>query len=164
MPPEQRFYAGGSNTVRGFDRNQLGPGVWLTDTISVGVHDTTPGPARFIPTGGTALGLANVELRTPSPILSQRLTMAWFVDAGAVGTRQIWTLGQWRATPGFGFRAATPVGPFRLDVAYNPSRPNVGPLFYTAGPKLIGLKNSYAPSSPNFWARLHFTLAIGQAF
>ena len=114
--------------------------------------------------GGTALGLANVELRTPSPILSQRLTMAWFVDAGAVGTRQVWTLGQWRATPGFGFRAATPVGPFRLDVAYNPSRPNVGPLFYTAGPKLIGLKNSYAPSSPNFWARLHFTLAIGQAF
>ncbi len=164
LPPEQRFYAGGANTVRGFDRNQLGPGVWFTDTISVGVHDTVPGPARFVPTGGTALGLVNMELRTPSPVLSQRLSMAWFVDAGAVGTRQLWTLGSWRATPGFGFRADTPVGPFRLDVAYNAYPANRGPLYYVAGPNLIRLKDSYAPTSTDFWGRLHFTLAIGQAF
>lgn len=164
LPPEQRFYAGGSNTVRGYDRNQLGPGVWWTDSISVRVADTVPGPARFVPTGGTALGLVNVELRTPSPVLSQRLSMAWFVDAGSVGTQQLWKLGEWRATPGVGFRANTPVGPFRLDVAYNAYSPTSGPLFYAAGPDLIRIRDRYAPTQPNFWGRLHFTLAVGQAF
>ena len=29
IPPEQRFYAGGPNDVRGFDRNELGPVVYV---------------------------------------------------------------------------------------------------------------------------------------
>jgi hypothetical protein len=34
-----------------------------------------------------------------------------------------------RATPGMGVRLMTPVGPFRLDVAYNPYRLQSGALY-----------------------------------
>lgn len=167
LPPEERFYAGGANTVRGFDRNQLGPGVWFTQKIQVDsvTGDTVPAETpTFVPTGGTALGNVNLELRTPSPILPQELSLAWFVDAAAVDTKQLWQLGGWRLTPGVGVRAGTPVGPFRLDVAYNPYPPNEGALFFAGGSQLVRIKPTYRPPSPSFLGRLHFTLAVGQAF
>ena len=34
-----------------------------------------------------------------------------------------------RVTPGVGLRVATPLGPLRFDVAYNPYRLQAGPLF-----------------------------------
>jgi hypothetical protein len=34
-----------------------------------------------------------------------------------------------RVTPGVGIRLATPLGPARLDLAYNPYRLQAGPLF-----------------------------------
>ena len=37
-----------------------------------------------------------------------------------------------RVTPGLGLRIATPLGPARLDVAYNPYRLQAGPLFQFA--------------------------------
>ncbi len=167
LPPEERFYAGGANTVRGFDRNQLGPGVWFrtidTTRTATGVRVDTSGPT-YIPTGGTALGVVNLELRTPSPILPQDLSLAWFVDAGAVGPKQLWQLGGWRFTPGVGVRAGTPVGPFRLDVAYNPYPPNEGPLYEATGTGLVRVAPSFRPASSSFLGRLHFTLAVGQAF
>ncbi|HEX9107833.1 MAG TPA: BamA/TamA family outer membrane protein, partial [Longimicrobiales bacterium] len=167
LPPEERFYAGGSNTVRGFDRNQLGPGVWFADSVKVDVltKDTIPASSPiFVPTGGTIMGIVNVELRTPSPILSQQLSLAWFVDAASVGTGQLSGLGAWRATPGIGLRAGTPVGPFRLDVAYNPYPANEGPLYHATAAGLVRLQRSYRPPAPSFLGRLHFTLAVGQAF
>ena len=35
VPPEQRFYAGGPNDVRGFDRNELGPVVYVVSKAEV---------------------------------------------------------------------------------------------------------------------------------
>lgn len=165
LPPEERFYAGGQNTVRGFDRNQLGPGVWWTDSISVNaVGDTVPGATTFVPTGGRSLGIANVELRTPSPFLRDRLSLAWFVDAGAVSSGQLVKLGGWRVTPGFGVRAGTPVGPFRFDIAYSPYPANEGPLFFAGPSELVRIRDTFKPPPPSFLGRLHFTLAVGQAF
>ena len=37
IPPEQRFYAGGPNDVRGFDRNELGPVVYVVPKSAVDV-------------------------------------------------------------------------------------------------------------------------------
>src|SRR5690606_26596999 len=35
LPPEERFYAGGASSVRGYPRNALGPGIYVTDSDSL---------------------------------------------------------------------------------------------------------------------------------
>jgi outer membrane protein insertion porin family len=126
VPPEQRFYAGGPNDVRGYDRNELGPVIYV---VPVG-FDTIPDSVRVAATGGNTFTLANVELRVPSPVFSSRLRLAAFVDAGGVWQRQgPKTERVIRVTPGVGIRIATPLGPARLDVAYNPNRLQPGTLF-----------------------------------
>lgn len=164
LPPEERFYAGGASTVRGYDRNQLGPGVWWTDVDPDSLAVKSDTAASFVPTGGTSLGIVNVELRTPSPFFRDRLSLAWFVDVGAVGTQQVWKLGGWRATPGIGIRAGTPVGPFRLDIGYNPYPPTEGPLYYAGPTELVRIASSFRRPAPTFLGRFHFQLAVGQAF
>ena len=126
VPPDQRFYAGGPNDVRGFERNELGPVIYVVPTG----FDTIPDSVRVAATGGNTFVLGNVELRVPSPVFSSRLRLAAFVDAGGVWERQGLSSGRLiRVTPGVGIRIATPLGPARLDVAYNPYRLQPGQLF-----------------------------------
>lgn len=133
LPPEQRFYAGGADDVRGFARNELGPVVYVVQGDLI-VDDVVPDEeVRVVPTGGNTLALANVELRLPSPFFSRTLRFGAFLDAGA-----LWERGrpaaaspQMRFTPGLGVRAATPLGPARLDVAWNPYDLERGTLFRT---------------------------------
>lgn len=127
VPPDQRFYAGGANDVRGYDQNQLGPLVYVipTDSIrhvpaagSVAAHDSFPSSAtRVAPTGGTRVVIGNLELRLPTPFFAGRLRYALFVDAGALWNSP----GQapLRITPGAGIRYTSPLGPIRFDVGYN---------------------------------------------
>jgi outer membrane protein insertion porin family len=128
IPPEQRFYAGGPNDVRGFDRNELGPVVYVVPQGAA--TPVNPDSVRVAATGGNSLAVANVELRVPSPVLSSRLRLAAFVDAGGVwqrgGNERTAVI---RVTPGVGLRIATPLGPARLDVAYNPYKLQPGALF-----------------------------------
>ena len=133
IPPDQRFYAGGPNDVRGFDRNELGPVVYVvpkTHVDVVGAGSISPDSVRVAATGGNGLAVANVEVRVPSPVLRSRLRLAAFVDAGGA-----WQRGSGarhaviRVTPGVGIRVATPLGPARLDVAYNPYKLQSGTLF-----------------------------------
>lgn len=168
LPPEERFYAGGATTVRGYDRNALGPGVYVTDSILTG-EDGMPVPARsatFVPVGGTSLSIVNAEVRFPSPFLRRRLRLAMFVDGGAVGTGNVWNLDtqDLRFTPGMGLRIATPVGPARVDVAYDPYAPVSGVLFHAGSESITPVRDDYAPPAPSFWRRLHVHVAIGQAF
>jgi outer membrane protein insertion porin family len=126
IPPDQRFYAGGPNDVRGFQRNELGPVVYV---VPVG-FDSVPDSVRVAATGGNTFVLGNVELRVPSPVFTSRLRLAAFVDAGGVWQRQGLSSGRLiRVTPGVGIRIATPLGPARLDVAYNPYKLQPGTLF-----------------------------------
>ncbi|MCH7476456.1 MAG: BamA/TamA family outer membrane protein, partial [Gemmatimonadetes bacterium] len=77
----------------------------------------------------TGILLANAELRFP---LSQsgRLAGVVFVDLGRVVTQESQDEDrEFRVTPGAGLRISTPLGPVRLDVAYNPHGPEQGPLF-----------------------------------
>jgi outer membrane protein insertion porin family/translocation and assembly module TamA len=133
IPPEQRFYAGGPNDVRGFERNELGPVVYVVskgevDNAAAEMREINPDSVQVSATGGNALAIGNIELRIPSPIFTSRLRLAAFVDAGGA-----WQRGDRdpviRVTPGVGLRVNTPLGPARLDIAYNPYRLQAGPLF-----------------------------------
>ena len=133
IPPEHRFYAGGPNDVRGFERNELGPVVYVVskaevDEAAEARRAIDPDSVQVSATGGNTLAVGNVELRVPSPVLGSRLRLAAFVDAGGA-----WQRGDRdpviRVTPGVGLRVGTPLGPARLDLAYNPYRLQAGPLF-----------------------------------
>ena len=97
VPPDQRFYAGGSATVRGYKYQSVGPRF-----------------ADLRPTGGTSLGAASVEYRQR---FGESFGAAIFVDAGQVDTKSTPFAGQMRAGAGAGVRYYTPIGPIRLDVA-----------------------------------------------
>jgi outer membrane protein assembly complex protein YaeT len=164
IPPDQRFYAGGPNDVRGFERNELGPVIYV---VPEG-FENEPDSVRVAATGGNFLSLANVELRVPSPIFSSRMRLATFVDAGGMwdrqGPRQSRVI---RVTPGIGVRVATPLGPARLDVAYNPYKLQPGILFSAAPDTLGGNltpvpgQNAYVLPRDRKWT---FHFAVGQAF
>jgi outer membrane protein insertion porin family len=99
LPIEDRFYAGGANTVRGYREQRVGP----LD-------------ANGDPTGGNALVVLNAEWRFP---IWRILGAALFVDAGAVTSevRQLaWSA--FRVGVGGGLRLNTPVGPLRVDFGY----------------------------------------------
>jgi outer membrane protein insertion porin family len=165
VPPEQRFYAGGPNTVRGFERNVMGPVVYVvTDST-----DSTFAGAVAAPTGGNALALANIEVRVPSPILPARLQLAAFVDAGRLWERgdTLVTTRGFRVTPGVGIRFATPLGPVRIDVAYNGYDFERGPLYFrndVSGAFQL-IQTDFQPTrSEGFFRRLKGQVAVGQAF
>lgn len=178
VPPEERFFAGGASSVRGFDRNTLGPGVYLVangaarDSGTVVVSDTLS--ASFFPTGGASLAVVSTEARFPSPVLGDLLRLAVFVDAGTVGIGRVWEgLEDWRVTPGAGARIQTPVGPLRVDLAYNFYPPPVGRLYVNevrpgdeGESRLVRLADDFqAPEPPMLsWSRLKLHIAVGQAF
>jgi outer membrane protein assembly factor BamA len=175
LPPEERFYAGGANSVRGFERNGLGPGVYVIDQPLAAADAVEPDTtrARFVPVGGTSMAIANVELRLPSPFLTNIVRFAAFVDAGALGTDHLWHLDAraWRVTPGAGLRLQTPVGPIRFDVAFNPHDPQPGPLFATLVDEgtglptgLVRIRDTFRPPPRGFLERFRIHAAIGQAF
>lgn len=139
VPPQERFFSGGQNTVRGFGQNQLGPAVYVVgafDTVSTGGYDVgeadgANGFDRLTPAGGTATALLNLELRTRNGWPIDLLRWAAFVDAGRVwnntGNYSVTGL---RVTPGLGVRLVTPLGPFRVDIGYNRYGYERGPAFF----------------------------------
>jgi len=189
VPPDQRFYGGGPNSVRGYGRNELGPQVYVLiaepqDTSSEPVVDTaatrraggTDADKVFRnvqtrPTGGNTAIILNAELRLPSPILASRMRLGLFVDAGQVWERgtEIVSLSGMRVTPGAGVRFTTPLGPVRIDVAYNGYPAPRGPLLYqtsATADSVSEIRSSYPPvrASKTFWQKLVLQFAVGQAF
>lgn len=150
VPPQERMYGGGPNSVRGYRQNELGPLVYLVDGARVDsilpggdtvfVADDTIGVIRTSPTGGNAQVIANVELRIRPPFLRQLLQFALFVDGGQVYNRRAETvrLDQFRWTPGIGLRVASPVGPIRFDLAYNRYAQQRGPAYTIVRDEVTG--------------------------
>lgn len=175
VPPDQRFYAGGPNTVRGFRLNDLGPRVYVTtdtlafDSTAAAQGDTIYTGLRTFATGGNSIFLVNAELRFPSPLWPQWVRLGAFVDVGQMYERQnqLITLANVRVTPGVGVRVATPLGPVRLDVAYNGYARERGDLYREEADSLIVFRPGYPSRSAvprRFVDRLVFQFAIGQAF
>ncbi|MFT8674840.1 MAG: BamA/TamA family outer membrane protein [Acetobacter sp.] len=98
IPPDQRMYAGGSATVRGYRWQGVGPQY---------------GHTRYA-IGGTSVDAASVEYRQR---LFRSFGMAVFADAGQVGGSSLPLTGTVRVGAGGGVRYYTPIGPVRLDVA-----------------------------------------------
>ncbi len=175
VPPDQRFYAGGPNSVRGYARNELGPRVYVTDSIIVQGTDTTLRNLRASPTGGNTVVTANLELRVPTPIFPDRVRLGLFVDVGQVWERgdTLTAVSGLRVTPGLGLRFITPLGPVRLDAAYNGYPQEPGPLYLldntnkslTAVRDPTGKPLLLRPRLPGgFWRRVVVQFAVGQAF
>lgn len=110
LPASQRFFAGGSTTVRGFQLDRLGvPEILNSDGLS---------------NGGNAVVVVNAELRSRvTTLFGRSLAVVGFVDSGNVFARAADVdLGRLRGTAGFGVRYDSPLGPLRLDLGFKMSR------------------------------------------
>lgn len=140
LPISERFFAGGGNSVRGFDFEEAGPRVVI---VPQGIFRNRDGEPVFldpftIPFGGNALAVVNLEARIP---VTKLIRAVPFYDGGnvfksakdifnpadtvpnnvnAANLRAVWT-----HTVGMGLRLKTPVGgEFAIDYGYllNPPR------------------------------------------
>lgn len=144
IPQQERLFAGGQSTVRGFQQNLLGPLVYVVSDSAivqkmnegVPVFETKVGADydRAVPRGGTAMTVANVEFRHGFRWFAEQLQIAAFVDVGNVweGGSTPFKIGDLRATPGLGLRVFTALGPFRVDIGYQPYNPRAGRALYVA--------------------------------
>lgn len=116
IPLPERFFGGGPASHRGFPTNQAGP------------RDLETG----FPLGGKAVLLNQVELRYP--LLGENIRGVFFVDSGNIYTgvdtisfrvkqKNLEDFDYMVHAVGFGVRYRTPVGPVRIDLAYNLNPP-----------------------------------------
>ena len=115
LPASKRFFAGGDNSIRGFDLDELGPKDEEGNVI-----------------GGRYLAVASLELE-------RRIVGKWsaavFLDAGNAFDPDYDTDLEYGA--GFGVRWHSPVGPVRVDLAAGLSADKVEPrLHVVVGPEL----------------------------
>jgi len=101
LPIQERIFLGGANNVRSFYRSELGP--------SIGAE----------PLGGLTALHASIELRQG---IWRDFYGALFYDIGWLSPSSFSLNAPPGQGVGIGFRYYLPVGPVRLDIAYNPSR------------------------------------------
>jgi outer membrane translocation and assembly module TamA len=106
LPASQRFFAGGSTTVRGFQLDRLG----VAEIIDLS------GLSR----GGNGIVVVNVELRRRlTRLLGRDFGVVGFLDGGNVFRRAAdVNLSRLRGAAGFGVRYDSPLGPLRLDFGF----------------------------------------------
>lgn len=106
--PSERFYLGGSHSLRGYEADLAPPlGVFLDDD----------GQDHIVPRGGRTMVNANFELRFP---LWKKLGGVIFQDIGALSGTFFadFKKQDMLAASGFGLRIFTPLGPLRFDMGW----------------------------------------------
>lgn len=186
LQPYLRFYSGGGSTVRGVSQNLLGPKYLIATparAVAFGCELEFDGcPAGLVvddddvaarPTGGDLLLEANLEGRV---WITERVQLAAFADYGMLARQWLGGPGtpgdasdsESLITPGIGVRVLTPLGPVRLDAAYNPQGTKVYPLFTedpTTGDVIFLGNVAYDRyRGEGFWGRVKLHLGIGQVF
>jgi outer membrane protein assembly complex protein YaeT len=151
LPADIEYYSGGTSSVRGWGRDDLGPkrASITYDTTSSGIEQKV----RYVPTGGRAFLNFNVEARKSLNGFIKGLGMAVFLDGG-----QVWgSIRRLEERPiqfgtGGGLRYNSPIGPIRIDLAYkiNPTDQDLG----------IYRGVDYGGR----FSRWHLHFSIGQAF
>ena len=169
VPLPERLYAGGATSHRGFGINQAGP------------RDLTTG----YPVGGSAVLINTLELRMPAPVLpivGDSVSFVVFHDMGNTflhtgdmfksigrfsqpnkdscrnvsGTIGTCDFAYFSHAIGIGARYNTPVGPIRVDAAYN------------VNPPIYPIIDDYSQQTPNphVGQAGHFQIffSIGQSF
>ena len=103
LPFYKNYFAGGVNTVRGYEAGSLGPKDINGDSL-----------------GGTQQVIGNFELLFPMPGLGKdrSVRLATFVDMGMVGNSYEYIADEMRASAGLAISWFSPVGPLRLVLAY----------------------------------------------
>ncbi len=110
LPSNIRFYVGGTSSVRGWQRHQLGP--------KRAIFDETGRFTEYVPVGGEGMYHFNIELRQEMRWLIRHLGFALFLDGGAVWDKpEYFELGDLQFGVGGGFRYRSPIGPIRIDLA-----------------------------------------------
>lgn len=134
LPISERFFAGGANTLRGFDFESAGPRVVI---VPQGEFRNSRGESVFldpftVPFGGNGLAVVNIEARIP---LSTSIRAVTFYDGGNVFKKasEIFkptnpaesdVVGRnlralWSHTVGVGLRLKTPIGgEFGIDYGF----------------------------------------------
>lgn len=90
-PPFEKFYAGGQNSIRGFDYRGVS---------TRGLQRGVPSPKKKDPIGSDWIFLANVEVIVP--LVSDNLGALFFIDSGAIDS------GNYRASIGTGIQILLP--------------------------------------------------------
>ncbi|MEP7270586.1 MAG: POTRA domain-containing protein [Acidobacteriota bacterium] len=115
LPITERFFTGGSTTLRGYDFEEAGP------------RDVNNRPR-----GGNALVIFNAELRQS---VYRQLALVGFYDGGNVFlTASRINFGNLTHTAGLGLRIKTPLGPLRVDFGYLVSDPLTGSGLTSSSP------------------------------
>ncbi len=107
VPLHERFYLGGSTTIRGYTQDSVGPSNLNPDGTKA-------------PTGGSGMWLLNAEVRfMPSAgfgfIVFSDMGRVWINQSENIQKQPDDTRPSARASYGAGIRYGTPVGPLRLD-------------------------------------------------
>jgi outer membrane protein insertion porin family len=107
LPFYENFYAGGTNSVRGFKDNTLGP------------RGTALGSSYLQPLGGAVKTVGSLELIFPTLIKSSAARVSAFVDFGNVFTNaDSFDAGELRASTGVALLWRAPVGPISISYAF----------------------------------------------
>lgn len=118
LPVSQRFFAGGDNSVRGYDFKSLGPSALDPET----------GEERVV--GGNHLLVQSLELDTR---IKGNWAAAVFYDQGNAFDNSEFDL---KRGAGLGLRWISPIGPVRIDIARALDEPKGFRLHLSMGPDL----------------------------
>ena len=125
IPISERFFSGGSTTLRGLPQDLAGPLLRdpVTGEIILVNSRGEPDPnGRPLPLGGNALLITNLELRFP---LVKLLSGTLFYDFGNVFRNPTDPGSGFNHAVGTGVQVNTPVGAIRFDFGYSLNPPDV---------------------------------------
>jgi translocation and assembly module TamA len=120
LPPDQRFYGGGSASIRGYPYQSVGPYFPIlgcpTSPPPPKGEPCTPHTIGYTtyPIGATTISAGTVEFRQR---IAQNWGAAFFIDGGHVGPSLTFSPTNLFVGIGTGVRYYTPIGPVRLDFA-----------------------------------------------
>ena len=106
LPFFKNFFAGGNNSVRGYDLNSLGPRERVNEN------------SRSVALGGDKRIVGNLEILFPMPFMKddRSLRLSTFIDGGSVFAGKV-DLNEMRYSAGFAVSWISPMGPLKISLA-----------------------------------------------